>query len=70
MSSILEKKPFQFWREICIWIVVILLQLYVLIAPSQSFISFERLGYLPTFHCTFSRTKPIRPDHTSNNESG
>ena len=32
---IFEKKPFQFWREIWIWVVVILLQLYRLAFPTS-----------------------------------
>ena len=27
--TVFEKNPFQFWQEICIWVVVIFLQLYL-----------------------------------------
>ena len=53
-----EKKPFQFWREIWIQVVVILLQLYLqihILLPGQAtqFLSLDLLLFLSAYFYKF-----------------
>ena len=65
MVIVLEKKPFQFWREIWIWVIVILLQLNWVVSSYliktvlqeiQNFILICSMYYLKAFQYCFVHT--------------